>query len=163
MDTANHCAKSRSRLGLSRKLQQERTNLPPNPACGGTRGYPVWFRQRILATAAMIGNDLAAEQWGVCIESICNWQDRETPYRMTGGLEKEALTGYDQLLLAIGLYIYPNASADGLCMFIVANGGDVYSREQISDRCSELNITRKDHLKKLMMLFLKVRWPYDSP
>ena len=62
---------------------------------------------------------------------------------MTGGAEKEALTGYDQLLLVICLYIYPIALADEICKFIVANGGDVYSRQVVTSRCIELNITRK--------------------
>ena len=62
---------------------------------------------------------------------------------MTGGVEKEVLTGYDQLLLVICLYIYPNALADEICTFIVANGGDVYSRQVVTSRCTELNITRK--------------------
>ena len=51
-DVANSRALSRSRLGLSRELQQQRTDLPPDPSIGGTRGYPVWFRMRVLATSA---------------------------------------------------------------------------------------------------------------
>ena len=147
-DKANARAYSRSRLGLTHELQVQRTYLPPDPSRGGTRGYPVWFRMRVLATAAMIGNEAAAQQWGCCERSVYNWLDRLEPYRMTGGVEKSAITGFDQMLLAIGLWIYPNATADELCMFIHSNGGDVYSRAQISDRCNELNITRKRSSKE---------------
>ena len=98
---------------------------------------------RVLSTAADLGVEAAAEQWGCCLKSIYNWQERVQPYRMTGGAERSVITGYDQLLLSIGLFIYPNATADELCMFIHANGGDTYTRAQISDRCKELNITRK--------------------
>ena len=103
---------SRSILGLTRELQVQRTDLPPDQSRGGTRGYPVWFRMRVLATAAMIGNEAAAPQWGCCERSVYNWLDQLEPYRMTGGVEKSAITGFDQMLLAIGLWIYPNATAD---------------------------------------------------
>ena len=75
---------------------------------GGTKGYPHWFRLRVLVHAANHGIEDDANSWGCCVNSIKNWQDRPIPYRMTGGAEKEALTGYDQLLLVICLYIYPN-------------------------------------------------------
>ena len=98
-DTANSRALSRSRLGLSRELQQDRTDLPPDPSIGGTRGYPLWFRMRVLSTAADMGVEAAAEQWGCCLKSIySNWQERVQPYRMTGGAERSVITGYDQLL-----------------------------------------------------------------
>ena len=109
-DKANARAYSRSRLGLTHELQVQRTDLPPDPSRGGTRGYPVWFRMRVLATAAMIGNEAAAQQWGCCERSVYNWLYRLEPYRMTGGVEKSAITGFDQMLLAIGLWIYPNAT-----------------------------------------------------
>ena len=79
-DEANARAHSRSRLGLTRELQVQRTDLPPDPSRGGTRGYPVWFRMRVLATAAMIGNEAAAQQWGCCERSVYNWLDRLEPY-----------------------------------------------------------------------------------
>ena len=41
MADAEERAESRRRLGLSRELQQTREILP-DPARGGTRGYPVW-------------------------------------------------------------------------------------------------------------------------
>jgi len=130
---------------------------------GGTKGYPHWFRLRVLAHAATHGIEDAANSWGCCVNSIKNWQDRPIPYRMTGGTEREALTGYDQLLLVICLYIYPNALADEICTFIVANGGDVYSRQIVTSRCIELNITRKRVSKEAYDAFSplalqKLRW-----
>jgi len=76
------------------------------------------------------------------------------PYRMTGGKPRDELVGADQLLLSIALYIYPNASADELCVFVVVNGGQVYSRQQISKRCSELVITRKCFSREAYDTFL---------
>jgi hypothetical protein len=87
---------------------------------------------------------------------------------MTGGTQKEDLTGGDQLILVIGLWIYLNATADQLCTFIVANGGDVYSREVITNRCIELNITRKRASKEAYDAFSenalrKLRWYRTLP
>ena len=62
---------------------------------------------------------------------------------MTGGKTRDKMVGADQLLLSVVLYIYPNASLDKLYEFVVANGGHVYSRQQISRRCLKLVTTRK--------------------
>ena len=51
-DPANSRAISRSCLGLSRELEQDCTDLPPNLRIGGTQGYPLWFRMRVLNTTA---------------------------------------------------------------------------------------------------------------
>jgi transposase len=40
-------------------------------------------------------------------------------------------------------YIYPSATADELACFIISNGGNVYERQTIYKRLSELGITRK--------------------
>jgi hypothetical protein len=44
-------AHARSEMGLTRELEQERSQLP-HPAKGGTRGYPVWYRMEELAKHA---------------------------------------------------------------------------------------------------------------
>mmetsp|Transcript_10883 Transcript_10883/g.12613 ORF Transcript_10883/g.12613 Transcript_10883/m.12613 type:complete len:136 (-) Transcript_10883:399-806(-) len=116
----------------------------------------------------MIGNKEACARWGCCCRSIERWQVSITPYVIIGGAEKNALTGNYQLLLVIGLFIYPNALADELATFIVANGGDVYSREQVSDRCEEINITRKRCSKEAYDTFSpgaleKLRWFKTCP
>jgi hypothetical protein len=80
MDPANARAKSRSRLGLTRELQQVRTDNDHNPGIGGTRGYPTWSRARALACAAVEGNEVAAQRYGCCEKSIRNWQTRIEPY-----------------------------------------------------------------------------------
>ena len=63
-DAANSRAISRSKLGLSRELQQDRTDLGADPSIAGTRGYPHWFRLRVLAHAANHGINDAANTWG---------------------------------------------------------------------------------------------------
>jgi hypothetical protein len=167
-DPANSRAQSRSKLGLTRELEQERTDLPPDPSIGGSRGYSIWFREKVLENAVMNGDDAAAAMFGCSTRSIQRWQTRLIPFRMSGGAEREKLTGYDQLLLVIGLFIYPSASSDQLCTFIVANGGDVYEREDVSRRCEDLSITRKRSSKEAYDAFSpsslrKFRWFKTQP
>ena len=162
-DPANDRANARSAIGLSRELQQARTDIPPDPSIGGTRGYPPWFRIRAIAAANVIGEDQASIQYGCSARSIRRWRNRLDPYRMTGGVEREALTGMDQLLLTIGLFVYPAATEDQLCAFILVNGGDIYTREQISERCKDLQLTRKRCSKEAFDAFSprtlrRLRW-----
>ena len=112
MDPANQRAQHRSALGLSRELQQDRTDHPSSPSRGGSTGYPVWFRLRVLDAFHTVGVEQASEQYGVSAASIYRWQGRVTPYRMTGGEERADLVGYDLLLLAIVVTIFPCATLD---------------------------------------------------
>ena len=167
-DPANKRARARSDLGLTRELQENRTYLPPDPSKGGAAGYPIWFRVRVLHAAALNGRDVAADHYGVSERSIERWETRLIPYRMTGGIEREALTGADQLWFSICIFIYPDASADEVCTFIVVQGGNVYSREQISTRCEELEIARKRLSKEACDAFSprvqrRVRWFWTLP
>jgi len=171
MNTGNQAsnrARARSRLGLSRELEVNRTNLPPDPSIGGSAGYPVWFRDRVLNIVNVHGPVAAVNQCGISERSIRRWQDRLIPYRMTGGTERQALVGVDQLWFAICIFIYPDASDDEIATFIISQGGKVYSREQISSRCSELEITRKRLSKEAYDAFSlrvqrRVRWFWSQP
>jgi hypothetical protein len=62
---------------------------------------------------------------------------------MTGGRERQNLVGQDQMLLAVCLYAYPDASADEIAMYIFENDGGIYSRGSISKRMKELKMSRK--------------------
>ena len=70
------------------------------------------------------------------------------PYRMAGNAQKMNLTGPDQLLLSIYLFVYPGATNDELATFVCANSGGTYLRQEISRRCSELDVTRKNQVKR---------------
>jgi len=143
-DPANTRAKARSRLGLARETRMFRTSHYPNPARGGTHGYPLWLRTKALNLIETHGSVRdAARISGCSASSLRRWQYRILPYRMSGNRPREQLTGADQLLLSICLFIYPAASLDQITIFIYGNGGDIYTRPQISDRCRELDLTRK--------------------
>lgn len=70
------------------------------------------------------------------------------PYRMSGGVPREQFTGADQLLLSICLFIYPDAQSDEIAAFIHTSGGDIYTRQQITDQSIELKLTRKRSSKE---------------
>ena len=64
-----------------------------------------------------------------------------------GGKQRENLCGMDQLLLSTSLYIYPDAQAYQILSFIIANGGATYNRQDITQRCDELDL-KKEVLKR---------------
>ena len=144
-DPADTRARNRSNLGVDRELAMIRTNNHPDPSIGGTRGFPLWLRQLAINRLQMMDGSymLAAETANCSVRSIRRWEERIRPYRMAEGEQRKSITGSDQLLLSICLFIYPEATADKLCAFLIANGGGVYSRGQISERCFEMEISRK--------------------
>ena len=148
-DPANTRALARSRLGLARETQIYRTGHYPNPARGGTRGYPLWIRTKAINLIETHGSiPVAARIIGCSTSSLKRWRRRILPYRMNGNRQRQQLTGADQLLLSICLFIYPAATLDQIAIFIYGNGGDIYTRPQISDRCQELDLTRKRSSKE---------------
>ena len=61
--------------------------------------------------------------------------------------------GGAQILLSIAIYIYHNTSLEKLCVFIHANEGEVYSRQIITDRYNQLDISRKRSSKEMYDTF----------
>ena len=169
MDPANDRASARSLRGLPRELKTDRADNYPHPRNGGTRGYPLWSRIRALNVLLDTGNyELSAASIGCHPLSVRRWEQQLVPYRMNGGVQRQQITEADQLLLSICLYIYPDASLDKLCIFIIANGGKVYSRQIVSRRCLELGLTRKRSSREAYEAFspsslLKKRWFWNEP
>ena len=168
-DPANARAKARACLGLTRELQQFRTLNAPDPSVGGSSGYPLWLRQKALITYNQTGSvGLAAIRAGCSHQSIYRWINRPVPFRQTGGSERKTITGFDMLLLSMCLFIWPDSKADDICAFIANNGGDIYMREDISQRCKELEISRKRASKEAYDAFsptslMKLRWFVTLP
>ena len=101
-DPAATRAITRSRLGLTRETQRFRTGHYPNPARGGTRGYPLWLRTIAINVLNENRNyTLAAQRIHCSTSSVRRWERRILPYRMSGGRPREQLTEPDQLLLSI--------------------------------------------------------------
>ena len=64
--------------------------------------------------------------------------------------------GNDQLLLAVFFVIWPCGSADECAAFIFNEGGDLYSRSEISHRLRELHVTRKVSSTEAYQAFLPI-------
>ena len=89
MDPANIRAHARSARGLERELTQIKTQNPPHPRIGGTRGYPVWQRSKIIrAFNWSLDYNFAASIIGCRPISVRRWENRLIPHRMTGGYQK---------------------------------------------------------------------------
>ena len=132
-----------------RENQRLRTGHYPNPARGGTRGYPLWLCTKAMNSLEREGSyQIAARTTGCSTSSVRRWARRILPYRISGGAQRESLTGADQLLLSICLFIYPAAAADEIAIFIHVNGGEICTRPQIIDQCNELELTRKKASKE---------------
>ena len=83
MDPANIRAHARSARGLERELTQRRTQNPPHPRRGGTRGYPLWQRVKtIRAFNRTLDYDFAADIIGCHPISVRRWEERLMPHRM---------------------------------------------------------------------------------
>ena len=62
---------------------------------------------------------------------------------MTGNKERQSIIGLDLILLAVFYSIWPCGDADEACIFIFNNGGDVYTRNDVSKRMKDIQMTRK--------------------
>ena len=154
-------AQTRSDLGLTRELHVERTSAP-DPARGGSRGYAVHERQ------AQIEAYRNSEPIQASVSSLYRWMDREEPHRMTGNKRKEKLVGFDQMLLVIFLYAFPDAEADEIATFIWNESGKVYDRQTISKRMIELHMTKKKASTEAYQAYtpanlLRTRWFWEQP
>ena len=47
------------------------------------------------------------------------------------------------MLLTLCIFTFPQASSDEVAIYILENGGAIYSRQAISERLNELKLTRK--------------------
>ena len=140
---ADRIARQCANAGFARTLGVDRTNMPADPKRGGSTGYPVWFRVLALEFARHTSIEHACECFDVSLSSIYRWSHKLEPRRQNGNHQKEILTGEDQLLLTIAIYVHPTASIDEICAFIANHGGGIFTRQQVSRRLKELNITRK--------------------
>jgi len=154
-------AQTRSDLGLTRERQVARMFSQP-PSRAGSRGYETNWRQTQIA--AFLKN----EPFEASIASIYRWMDRVVPHRMTGNKEKAKLVGWDQMLLVIFLFAYPDALADEIATFIWNESGEVYDRQTISKRMKELHMTKKKASTEAYQAYtpanlFRAKWFWEQP
>jgi hypothetical protein len=136
-DSADLEAKDCAELGFSRQLEQPR-QVAPHPSLGGSSGYPVWHREEQL------------EKWNagkvtdVSERSLFRWSTRRLePNRQTVNMEWSRIIGTKLLNLVTYITTWPDATLDEMVAFIFNEGGELYSRQAISQRLAELDITKK--------------------
>ena len=134
-DPADLVARARAELGFSRQLEQPR-RVAPSPHFGGG-GYSVWYRNQQLASFN------AGDAIDVSFASIYRWNLRPEPFCQTGNGSRTSIIGADLLSLVTYITAWPDATLDEMAAFIYNEGGDLYSRQTISRRLGELNITKK--------------------
>ena len=142
-ESAERIARENSAAGFARELKVWRTNLASDPSNGGSRGYEVWHRKIMLEFAAVYSPEQASAIFQVSMASLYRWAIRLKPYRRTGNKRRVVLTDEDQLLLTLAIYINPTSTADQIAAFIIREGGNIYTREQIYKRLKEMGVVRK--------------------
>ena len=70
------------------------------------------------------------------------------PYHQTGNRPRTTVVGVDLLNLVTYITAWPDATLDEMAAFIYNEGGDLYSRQAISNRLKDLDVTRKKALTK---------------
>jgi hypothetical protein len=124
-DPADLEAKARAKLGFSRQLKQPR-QVAPHPSLGGSSGYPVWHREEQLEKWN------AGEVKDVSERSLIRWSRRLEPHRQTGNMERSRIIGTDLLNLVTYITAWPDTTLDEMAAFIFNEGGELYSRQAIS-------------------------------
>lgn len=135
IDPADIVAEARRQLGFSRQLEQE-ARVAPHPSRGGN-AYPRWYRIEQLAKRDN------GEPYDASDRSLSRWDDRLEAYRPTGNRARSQIVGDDQFHLICFIIAWPDATQDEMAVFIYNEGGDLYSRETVSKRLKELDITNK--------------------
>jgi len=162
-------ARSRRDRGLPREIAMIQTDQPPDPSLRGTHGFPVWVRRKALQIFDETKSDeLAMDSVGYSSASVRRWEHQLLPYRMVSGRPKNDLTGKDQLLWSICLFICTNALADDIYLFVFANGGQIYSRKAITRQCWEIGLTMKRSSREVYASFSesslqKLHWFINLP
>jgi hypothetical protein len=115
----------------------------PDPARGGSHGYPVPDRHYQMARAAA-GLDVKASA-----SSIWRSTRRDLPFQMTGNKQRESIVGMDQFLMATAITIWPDLTLDEITIFIYL---DI---EGCPRPCQwSRSNTRFDRMQQLMMTMI---------
>ena len=141
---STHDAQQRSLAGLTRLQESFRSNNESHPSFGGSHGYPLWLRRDIMFWDNLHGIDYVVNRFDISKATVYRWRHRIDAYQRTGNVQRDILTGRDQLLLAMALFIFPRSQNDEIATFIAVNGGSMgLSRQAISARLQDLDVSRK--------------------
>ena len=85
----------------------------------------------------------AREMIDISLRSIYRWGDRLEPFCQTGNTERTTIVGADLPSLVTYITAWSDATLDEMAVFIYNKVEDLYSRQRISQRLAELDITKK--------------------
>ena len=77
----------------------------------------MWYREQQLQRFN------AGEAIDISRRSIYRWADRLGPFRQTGNRERTTIVGVDLLSLVTYITAWPDATLDGMAVFIYNKGG----------------------------------------
>ena len=125
--SADRRARQLSLAGINRELQQFQTKNSSDPSRGGSSGYPLWLRVRMMHHVYAFGVEDTFKHYSISRATIYRWNQCLFPLRQSGNKQREVLSGRDQLLLSIAIFQKPTSTADDIALFIFSNGGRIYS------------------------------------
>jgi hypothetical protein len=145
-------------VGMSQELEVPRDSYVPHPGDGGSRGYPLWYRQVCVdvcrANSWTYGAAVLADV-EPCQNTLKSWcKEHLVPFEMRGGPEHSSLVGVDLLLMCLYLTAYPAASLDEVVIHIINNGGGVYDHQMISRRMAEIELSKKQGSTEAYQAFM---------
>ena len=130
-------------LGLPREKGVPREDKTPDPRKGGSRGYPPWYKKRLIS---MWENGEAVPKClDVSRSSKYRWKNRGDAYEMTGNKNIKGMPGHHRFLLAIFKKVYPHSTADECAVYIALFSDDnrVFTGTQMSRALADMEMTRK--------------------
>ena len=84
------------------------------------------------------GDDIYAS-----LSSIYRWQEDVTRRRQTGNRPSANIVGLDMFLMTIFLFAFPDATEDEIAACLYDQTQQIYSRQDVSRRLTELKLTKK--------------------
>jgi len=140
-------AEARSRLGLTRCLEESREVENKHPSRGGSQGYNFAWRMAQLR-ANEFGEAVSANP-----RTIRRWKLRPVALRKTGNKQRAGLVGRSLFFLVVFLQAYPDAMADEVAAYVYNNTGEICSRQDISQRMKDIQMSKKTCSREAFQAF----------
>ncbi|KAL7549569.1 hypothetical protein ACHAWF_016029 [Thalassiosira exigua] len=153
---------------MPRKERVLRDKNPPDFSRGGTRGYPIWYRVRMIEL-----QKIGAEIPEVLERSLRRWKNKRLePFEMTGNKSTKGMNGHHRFLLAYFKKFYPQASCNECAVFVAIHSDDraVFTASEVSSALIDMDMTMKRASTTAYQAFTPANierhrryWTYPSP
>lgn len=156
--------------GMLREERVIRRRNAPDPSRGGSRGFPKWYKLKVLELAK---NGVKPEEHKLASKSsVRRWKIRPDAYEMTGNKPRQGMHGHHRFLLAVFKKVWPQATANQCAVWIACHSVDhaVYTESEVSRAIIDMGLTRKKSSTTAYQAFNEVNielhykfWHYPSP